>query len=127
MTAAKGEHHDVVVHNMSVPEGMVTVAEAARRLGRSIEQVRRYLREGKLEGRRIGQQWFVPERAVSQRPVPVREPTGPCLVDPPPLSPEEAQALIRQIDEGVEAMRRRLGGDLDIDIVALIRQDRDEH
>jgi len=27
-------------------DGMITVAEAARRLGRSLEQVRRYLREG---------------------------------------------------------------------------------
>jgi hypothetical protein len=34
-------------------EGMITVAEAARRLNRSIEQVRRYLREGKFKGQRI--------------------------------------------------------------------------
>jgi excisionase family DNA binding protein len=45
-------------------EGMITVAEAARRLNRSIEQVRRYLREGKLQGQRIGNQWFVEESAV---------------------------------------------------------------
>lgn len=49
---------------MGVPEGMVTVAEAARILGRSIEQVRRYLREGKLPGQRIGQQWFIPAAAL---------------------------------------------------------------
>lgn len=35
------------------------VAEIARALGRSTEQVRRYLREGRLHGRRIGGQWFV--------------------------------------------------------------------
>ena len=35
-------------------EGYVTVYEASQTLGRSTEQVRRYLREGKLEGRRIG-------------------------------------------------------------------------
>jgi excisionase family DNA binding protein len=37
----------------------ITVQEAARLLGRSTEQVRRYLREGKLEGTRIGGQWFI--------------------------------------------------------------------
>lgn len=33
-------------------------------MGRSTEQVRRYLREGKLEGQRIGGQWFIREPAV---------------------------------------------------------------
>ncbi len=37
----------------------VSVQEAARSLGRSTEQVRRYLREGRLSGRRIGGQWFI--------------------------------------------------------------------
>jgi excisionase family DNA binding protein len=35
------------------------VAEAARFLDRSTEQVRRYLRESRLKGRRIGGQWFI--------------------------------------------------------------------
>jgi excisionase family DNA binding protein len=35
------------------------VAEAARFLDRSTEQVRRYLRENRLKGRRIGGQWFI--------------------------------------------------------------------
>jgi hypothetical protein len=35
------------------------VAEAAQFLDRSTEQVRRYLREQKLKGRRIGGQWFI--------------------------------------------------------------------
>ena len=48
-------------------EGMITVAEAARRLNRSIEQVRRYLREGKLRGQRIGNQWFVEGSAIQHR------------------------------------------------------------
>ena len=39
--------------------GYITVAEAAKRLGLSIEQVRRKLRDGKLKGHRIGNQWFV--------------------------------------------------------------------
>jgi len=37
----------------------VSVHEAARLLERSTEQVRRYLREGRLSGRRIGGQWFI--------------------------------------------------------------------
>lgn len=40
-------------------QGLVTVPEAARLLNRSTEQVRRYLREGRLDGRRIGGQWFI--------------------------------------------------------------------
>ena len=45
-------------------EGYITVPEAAEKLRRSSEQVRRYLREGKLEGRRIGGQWFIQEVGV---------------------------------------------------------------
>jgi excisionase family DNA binding protein len=40
-------------------EPHVSVHEAARLLDRSTEQVRRYLREGRLTGRRIGGQWFI--------------------------------------------------------------------
>jgi excisionase family DNA binding protein len=47
-------------------QGLVTVPDAARQLSRSTEQVRRYLREGRLEGRRIGGQWFI-ERAALER------------------------------------------------------------
>ena len=42
----------------------LTVAETARLLHRSTEQVRRYLREGVLPGRRIGGQWFVERTAT---------------------------------------------------------------
>ena len=38
---------------------LLTVAETAKLLQRSTEQVRRYLREGALPGRRLGGQWFV--------------------------------------------------------------------
>jgi excisionase family DNA binding protein len=37
----------------------LTVAETARALQRSTEQVRRYLREGTLPGQRLGGQWFI--------------------------------------------------------------------
>jgi excisionase family DNA binding protein len=44
----------------------ISVHDAARLLGRSTEQVRRYLREGKLEGDRIGGQWFIQRAALDQ-------------------------------------------------------------
>ncbi len=45
-------------------EGYLTVSEIAQRMGRSTEQVRRYLREGKLSGKRLGGQWFIQETAT---------------------------------------------------------------
>ncbi len=42
---------------------MLSVGDAAKRLDRSTEQVRRYLREGRLKGQRMGGQWFI-ERDV---------------------------------------------------------------
>jgi excisionase family DNA binding protein len=44
---------------------LISVGEAARRLQRSTEQVRRYLREGRLPGRRLGGQWFIDAGAVA--------------------------------------------------------------
>lgn len=44
-------------------EGL-SVAETAKLLNRSTEQVRRYLREGRLAGRRVGGQWFIEPAAV---------------------------------------------------------------
>ncbi len=38
---------------------LLSVADTARLLRRSTEQVRRYLREGSLPGRRLGGQWFI--------------------------------------------------------------------
>lgn len=48
---------------MEIDQPLLSVADAARRLQRSTEQVRRYLREGRLAGRRFGGQWFI-ERSV---------------------------------------------------------------
>ena len=48
---------------MEDDQEMLSVGDAAKRLERSTEQVRRYLREGRLNGRRIGGQWFI-ERSV---------------------------------------------------------------
>jgi excisionase family DNA binding protein len=42
----------------------LSLSEVARELGRSLEQVRRYVREGKLPARKQGMQWFVSRRAL---------------------------------------------------------------
>ena len=45
---------------------LLTVAETARTLQRSTEQVRRYLREGVLPGHRLGGQWFIARSDVER-------------------------------------------------------------
>ncbi len=45
---------------------LLSVAEAAQRLNRSTEQVRRYLREKRLRGHRIGGQWFIEAKALTE-------------------------------------------------------------
>jgi excisionase family DNA binding protein len=40
----------------------LSLQEVARELGRSLEQVRRYVREGKLPAQKLGMQWFVTRR-----------------------------------------------------------------
>ncbi len=79
---------------MVASDEMVTVAEAAKILQRSIEQVRRYLREGKLQGKRMGQQWFIPKSQLQ-----------------PQLSKrfEEQMALLEEIRKNREAIFRRNG------------------
>ncbi len=44
---------------MDNEQTLLSVGDAAKRLERSTEQVRRYLREGRLKGQRIGGQWFI--------------------------------------------------------------------
>jgi excisionase family DNA binding protein len=57
-------------------QGLVTVADAAKRLDRSTEQVRRYLREGRLRGRRMGGQWFIEQSALNGFHEGLREQSG---------------------------------------------------
>lgn len=121
--------------------GTITVQEAARRLGRSIEQVRRYLREGKLRGERIGGQWFIDEASlagVGIRYVPtppvervIRE--AAAVLEAPPMKEatgmkrNEIDALINEIRKNREAIRTRLGGDIGAGVVEMIREDRESH
>ena len=119
-------------------EGYVTVTEAAHRLRRSIEQVRRYLREGKLTGRRIGQQWFIEEAALASwypgrrttETMSVREPAA--VYEARPMKTEEkiekkrllSDELIRRVEAVRERIRRESG---EVDVVALVRESRDSH
>ena len=126
-------YYVVVDDNIIAPDAMLTVSEAARLLGRSIEQVRRYLREGKLRGRRIGQQWFIDKTALgklyvpgSRRYVMIREAAA-VMEAPKETMNEEIAELVRRVARNREAIRRRLGGDLRIDVVELLRIDREEH
>jgi excisionase family DNA binding protein len=58
---AAGREGDAVTDHLGE---MLTVAETAKALARSTEQVRRYLREGALPGRRVGGQWFIEAATV---------------------------------------------------------------
>jgi excisionase family DNA binding protein len=68
-------------------DGLLTVAETAKLLKRSTEQVRRYLREGDLPGRRLGGQWFVDR--------------------------DDAETFARQRRDGTEFLRRLATSDSD--------------
>ena len=125
----------VVINNNT--DHYLTVAEAARRLSRSIEQVRRYLREGRLPGRRIGQQWFIDEAVLaSWRPArggaASRISEAAVVYEVPTMKTEAkrekkhliSDQLFKEIDETAEEIRRESG---EFDVVAMVRRDRDEH
>ncbi len=86
---------------MASPEGMLTVAEVARRMGRSTEQVRRYLREKKLPGERIGHQWFVPQKALEEEEM--------------DRLTQKRLAILEEISVLREVIRKRLGRDYSIE------------
>ena len=113
-------------------EGYITVQEAAQTMGRSTEQIRRYLREGKLAGRRIGGQWFIREVGVLYR---TGEERGTGMDTKESGYPEsrstmaahERLGVFERINRRREAIRHRweeLG--VHVDAVELIREMREE-
>ena len=106
-------------------EGYITVQEAANTMGRSTEQVRRYLREGKLEGRRIGGQWFIREPAVLYR---TREQYEMKQEDRQVVGfTEERINAIQRINRRRETLRVRWDREgVTIDAVALVEELREE-
>ena len=128
----------IVVDDNIMDQNHVTVAEAARRLGRSIEQVRRYLREGKLPGQRIGQQWFIEEEALAGW-LPSRREASASRISEAVTTYEVrpmkthvtkkrerliSEELFREINETAEKIRREAG---EFDVVGLLREEREEH
>ena len=93
--------------------GMITVAEAAKRLNLSIEQVRRKLREGKLRGQRIGNQWLVDEQSLQPR------------AGEAPLLPDDLVQDILALRKEINARRKRLR-EPDFDVVEMIHELREE-
>lgn len=94
-------------------QGLLTVAEVAERLGRSTEQVRRYLRERRLRGQRIGGQWFIPETELESFRESLRSERGflhriPIAAEIDPLGPVIGIGAGggSNIAEGKEAYRR---------------------
>jgi len=119
-------------------DGYVTVEQAARRLDRSIEQVRRYLREGRLPGRRIGQQWFIEEAALGAwrlgrrsareerigEPVATYEARAMKTNETKKSEPLSLKEWLREVDEIAEEISREYG---EFDVVEMLRRDREEH
>jgi excisionase family DNA binding protein len=108
---------------------LISVNEAAQLLNRSIEQVRRYLREGKLVGQRIGGQWFIEMDAVTlypKRSAPERSVGEVAAMEYKPRS-DTVEALLERINANREAIRARIGGDLRADVVEMVREDREAH
>lgn len=61
---------------MDDDRSLLTVGQAAIALERSTEQVRRYLREGRLTGQRMGGQWFIHRQDLQQFSQSARERSG---------------------------------------------------
>jgi excisionase family DNA binding protein len=92
---------------------LLSVAETARRLNRSTEQVRRYLREKRLRGHRIGGQWFIEAKALTEFLATATEERGFLArlanrSDPDPLAGTIAitEGAGSSIADGKEAYRR---------------------
>jgi excisionase family DNA binding protein len=56
---------------------MLTVPEAAKRVGKDPETLRRWIRAGKIASRKIGTQYFLDEMDVDALVSPARTPTLP--------------------------------------------------
>lgn len=112
-------------------EGYITVPQAALKIQRSTEQVRRYLREGKLEGRRLGGQWYIKESAVAYL---VRGHQGTTAETHRDFAEEELlpmgierKVVFDRIRARKEAIRERWEeGRVKVDAVVLVRELREE-
>lgn len=95
---------------MAEPGETLTLKQVARELGRSLEQVRRYVREGKLPAQKLGMQWF-----VSRRSLEAFQGNGGRVAQP------DVSARAKALREQIKA---RVGL---IDVVELLNEDRRSH
>lgn len=86
----------------SAEEQNLTVAETATYLGRSSEQVRRYLRDGALVGYRVGQQWFIPSTSA----INFKEQHG---LDVETTAMRERKELLQELKTLRETLRQKYG------------------
>lgn len=91
----------------------LTLKEVARELNRSLEQVRRYVREGRLPAQKLGMQWFVERRDLDA----FKSAAG-------KESKESWEELLLKIRANREAIRKRVGN---LDIDRLLDESRDGH
>ena len=112
-------------------EGYLTVQEAAQKMSRSTEQVRRYLREGKVAGRRIGGQWFIRETAVlyltKEKGFKMAS-SGLAYPDRRyDVHPQERLELFERVNRRREDIGRRWEkSGIEVDVVEIIRELREE-
>jgi excisionase family DNA binding protein len=83
--------------------GMLTVPEAARRVGRNPETVRRWIREGKLVARKVGTQHVIEEDALAA------------------FEPQSDRSAVP------DAWLRTMTGEPMPDVVAAVRRSREGH
>ncbi|MGI8633383.1 MAG: helix-turn-helix domain-containing protein [Solirubrobacterales bacterium] len=77
---------------------MLTVPEAARRVGRDPETVRRWIRAGRLRARKVGTQHVIEEsdlEAVADEPQPLPRPASWMTFESGAAVPDPAEAVER--------------------------------
>lgn len=66
------------ISTISMPNELLTVAQAANRLGVSVARVRVWLAEGRIQGQRVGRDWVISEASLSRpEPKPAGRKRGP--------------------------------------------------
>ena len=92
------------------PQEDLKLNQVAQELGKSLEQVRRYAREGKLPARKLGMQWFVTRRDLDAFKTHDRK--------------VNQQDLLERIRANRERIKARVGL---IDVVELLEESRRSH
>ncbi len=87
----------------------LTLKDVAQEIGRSLEQVRRYVREGKLPAEKLGMQWFVERQDLEAFKGQAGKPQ------------QDVLARARSLRESIE---RRVGR---LDVVDLVSESRGRH